>query len=317
MRLIRMIAALASVAALAMAIRADEPKAAVPPELEWLPPNSAGFVHVRIHDLLSSPAGRKLIETAKAADPKAIDSVELGLGVPLSRIESVTLLVPTINARASEPAIVIRINTTKPYDRRDVRAALRARPIGEGLGDDSDLLKLEGRGVAHFSGERSLTLIPDEAGADGLLSQFLSHKPAGPLTAALQQAGGKSQIVAGVNVATLPRVPVEAFPPDLKPLRTLLDAKTLTITGTLADDKTEFAFRVSFGSKEDATEGNQAVTDGLKALQMLLAKAEMETKADSEETRAVKALMKEVLAGLKAAEVSQKDAEIVVAMRLE
>src|SRR5712692_7657550 len=99
--------------------RADD----VPPELAWVPTNCSGFIHVRFHDLWSGPAGKSVLNAASAIEPKMLDQIEQTLGVPLARIDRITILLPEFDPNAKQPGFVVRVTTTRPYDRRDVMSA--------------------------------------------------------------------------------------------------------------------------------------------------------------------------------------------------
>src|SRR5439155_25696604 len=96
----------------------------------------------------------------------------------------------------------------------------------------ADFYKTDERLLLHLTDDRNLTLFLSQEGAIGLLGRFLGKK-SGPLESALAIAAGKNQVVASVNIAQLPRIPVEAIPPEAKALRPLLDAKTATLTANL------------------------------------------------------------------------------------
>ena len=45
----------------------------------------------------------------------------------MSRIDSITVLLPEFEPRSREPGFVVRITTTRPYDRRDILSAMKIR----------------------------------------------------------------------------------------------------------------------------------------------------------------------------------------------
>ena len=302
---------------LAASVRADEPAGTAPAELDWIPPTCAGFLHVRVHDLLSGPVGKTLVKAVSAGDPKAIDVFERELGIPLMRIDRVTVLLPMIDERAHEPGIVVRVTTTRPYDRRDVLAALKVRDDADRPAkSSSDFHMLPGKGALHFSDERTITLMSGEAGGLALLARYLGPKKPGPLSAALQTAAGKNQIVAGLDLSQVPRVPPEALPDELRGLRTILDAKTATFTANLGDEKSDLAIGFRFGDKADATEGKTTLADGLKALSGFLDKFATDLNRDPKNNAVQLAVLKEIQNGLASAKISQTDADLHVTAQL-
>ena len=109
--------------ATAAAARADD----VPSELAWVPPNCAGVIHVRVADLWNSPVGKSVLKAAGAIDAKALDQIEHTLGSPLGHIDRITVVLPEFDAEARQPGFVVRVTTTRTYDRRDVMSALKVR----------------------------------------------------------------------------------------------------------------------------------------------------------------------------------------------
>src|SRR5262249_6380225 len=91
---------------------ADEPRAGEwPPELSWSPAGSAGFRHVRLGQLVSSPAWPDIRDALNRDDPGAIERAERALGVHLNQIDRLTVLVPVATGNAPEDSIVLRVTT--------------------------------------------------------------------------------------------------------------------------------------------------------------------------------------------------------------
>src|SRR5262249_27247844 len=145
------------------------------------------------------------------------------LGVRASMIDGITIVLPEIDPEARQPAFVVRVTTTRAYNRADVAAALKARgrepDVRRPLGN---LVPLQGRGMVHFDDDKSFTLLPNDEGAIALLGRMLSRRQSGKLAESLTSAGGKNHIVASVDLTQLPRIPPNQLPAELRALRPLL-----------------------------------------------------------------------------------------------
>src|SRR5262249_59387850 len=97
---------------------------ALPKELAWVPPDSAGFAHVRFAEIWNSALGKNFAKLLNTLDPKTLLQLEQEVGLPLSRIDRVTVVIGAFSERNPFDACAIRITTTRPYDRGDVIATL-------------------------------------------------------------------------------------------------------------------------------------------------------------------------------------------------
>ncbi|MFL5340427.1 MAG: DUF1559 domain-containing protein [Gemmataceae bacterium] len=302
---------------LAVGARAEQPT--LPPELAWVPQNSMAFVHIRFAELWNSPVGRDAAKIIQSVDPKALDEAEKQLGFPLSRLDRITVLLPDLIQPGREPGFVIRLTTTKPYNRQDVMAAAfrSHRPGNEPPNPPvaGEFLHTEGGVMVHLTDDRNITYVLSKEGALGLLGKFLGGTKAGPLAGALMLAAGPNQVVASVNVAKLPRIPVDQLPPELKGLRPLLDAKTVTVVANLGPEAAKLEATIAFGSKEDAAEGAQALEEGRKLLLNELTEAERHTDADPAAKLQLE-LLKEIQNAVKSAQVEARESAVHVAANL-
>src|SRR5262245_5966160 len=65
---------------------------ALPKELAWVPVDSAGFAHVRFAELWNSAVGKNFAKLVNTLEPKALLQLEQQIGLPLSRIDRVTVV---------------------------------------------------------------------------------------------------------------------------------------------------------------------------------------------------------------------------------
>jgi len=79
------------------------------------------------------------------------------------------------------------------------------RPTRQGPGPgDRDLVPLSGRGVLHFSDDRTITFVPRTEGVYALLGGLLSRSKVGGLTPGLTLAGANNHLVASFDVTKFP-----------------------------------------------------------------------------------------------------------------
>src|SRR5262245_38174361 len=198
--------AFALTAALAPPLMADDAKP-LPKELAWVPADSAGFAHVRFAELWNSTLGKNFAKLVNTLDPKALLQIEQQVGLPLSRIDRVTVVIGAFSERDPFDACAIQITTTRPYDRGDVLATLSENLDQTQQSASRDLVRLAHHGVLHFSDDRTITFVPRTEGVYALLGGLLSKSKTGGLTPALALAGEKNQLVASFDVTKFPRVP--------------------------------------------------------------------------------------------------------------
>ena len=107
--------------------RAKDPE--LPAELRWVPANSVAFAHVRLAELWDSREGKALSSFLEVLEPKMFAEVEHQLGLPLKEIQSLTAVVPDIQA-GEDFGLVLRIVAREPFDRTKVaeRLGIQDRP---------------------------------------------------------------------------------------------------------------------------------------------------------------------------------------------
>jgi hypothetical protein len=160
---------------------------------------------------------------------------------------------------------------------------------------------------------RNLTFFYSEGGAIGLLGKMLERSSSGPLSGALQMAAGPHQLVAGLNAASLERLPMEAFPPAFRPL---FDARLATLVGDVKPDTAQFQLQITFSRPGRADEGAKALeavkSEALKGLMTTI----MELMADKDAAGRVK-ILEELASAIKAAKIETNDNEVKAAATLK
>lgn len=291
------------------------PTGKVPAELEWVPPDCAGFIHVRFAALWDSAVGREVRKSIHALDPKILAGVEKELGLAPAQIDSVTVVFPELHDGA-QPEVVIRVNTTERFERNNVLTAMGAEPLRDAEAKTSlpaTMFRTRNRGILHLSGARAFTILTNGQGAPALLGKLLNRQPDGPLSAALRNAGGTDELVVAFDLAQVPALPFGDISPDLAPLRELRFA---LLSGRLAADRARFDVRLSFARPGLAVAGGQAVEAGRKLLFAQLADELEKLGKDEKENRFQIALLKELSKSLTDAKIQTNDAAVNIAAQV-
>jgi len=245
--------------------RAQAP-AKLPPDLDLVPRDAAGFVHVRTAELWKSEwLGdlRRLI--ARAGQPSL--QVFLNKFAPdLSTVDRVTFVMvtpktlgePFPNGEPEGMSALLVVHTSKPYDRLRAIAALGPRE------------KLYKRNLYYFNEDlwSGLALIDNQTlvfGSEDALVRFFDgnreRSADGPLQAALLEAAGAHHAVVGLNPQLLTKEQGADFLPP--PMQKLLEARSAILALDL-EKETRLSLRLDFAKEESAKEGEKALRDTLE-----------------------------------------------------
>ncbi len=264
--------------------------APLPPDLDLVPRDAAGFYHVRGADLWKTDALADLRYLLDRAGPEAYKTFLKKVGPDPSLIDRVTVVAltpqalgepfPTADPEAVSALVIVR--TSKPYDRLQVRKLLGQRE------------KVYRRHLYHFNEDlwSGLALIDAQTfviGSEDALIQFFDRRVIaaadGPLQEALEAAAGSHVLTVGLNPRLLGKQPgAQQLPP---PLLKLLDARCATFTLDMAKEL-RLAVRLSYANDNDAQAGEKAMRDALAmargALLMPIQKLEEELKKPTEDS---------------------------------
>ena len=240
--------------------------AELPADLDLVPRDAAGFLHVRAADVWKSDTLSDLRHLLKHAGDRNLALFEKRCPVAPDTIDRLTFLMmtpknlaepfPDVDPEAVSCLVVVR--TTKPYARLPLLKTLGYRP------------KSYRRQVYHFTEElwSGLYLIDDQTfvvGSEDALIQYLERRGEagkdGPLQAALETAAGKHHAVLGLNPALLAKENfANAIPQNLKPI---LEARSIAFTADV-DKETRIAVRLDYAKEDQAKEGEKALRAGLE-----------------------------------------------------
>ena len=252
-------------------------KAALPTDLELVPGDCAGFVHLRPADIWNSETMSDARQLVAKAGPEALAAFDKKLMPPISSIERITIIWPTPPAIADPtPAVdpeavsaLLVIACSKPIDPTQLQKAwMPDGRIKKHLGK-SYFFDEESWAGLYLADDRTFVMGSEDA-LVFLLERMAVKKTAGPLSPVLH-AMPKHPIVVALN-----GVAVGGHPglKQLMPLKTpaLLDAQTAILTADLGKEM-QLEIRLNFASDEEAQAGEKAGQAALDLVRILVAQA--------------------------------------------
>jgi hypothetical protein len=256
---------------------ASDVKASVdlPADLDLVPRDAAGFVHVRAADLWRGDWAKDIRYLVDKAGPEAWKAFEEKCPLDPSTLDRITLILPTAQTATNpfpgvDPEAVsalVVVTTSKPFDRLALIQALGPRE------------KVYGPNLYYFHEElwSGLFIVDDRTflmGSEDALVRFFERSrrkdPSGPLQAALAEAARKHQLVVGLNPTLLGKAQEAAFLPA--PMQKLLTAHCATLSLDL-DQGIHLEARLDFRTDDQAREGEKGLRDSLELARQGLAPA--------------------------------------------
>lgn len=240
--------------------------AKLPADLDLVPRDAAGFVHVRAAELWKSEWLGDVRRLVDKAGPDCVQAFLKKFSPDLSTIDRMTFVMLTPksldelmpNGDPENLSALLIISTTKPYDRLKVIETLGPRE------------KVYKRNVYYFNEDlwSGLTFIDDRTfmyGSEDALVSFFdgarNRGATGPLAPALAEAAGKHHAVIGLNPKELAKGGAVAFlPPSLQKL---LEAQSATFIVNL-EKETRLHIRLDYAKEDDAKAGDKALKETLE-----------------------------------------------------
>jgi hypothetical protein len=227
--------------------------AELPPDLQAVPADALGFVHVRAADVWKSEALKDLRETVLKAGAEALQGFDKRFVPHPSTIERLTLVViPRDENLDREPAFVAILATNKPVDKDEFLKSALPGAAAKKVANGTYYVPERGKVAVAFLKDDLLVFGPPDG-----VAHYLNHKPKadGPLAPALRLAAGKRHLVAAFNATLLPPKALEGAPP---PVRPLLKAKVATLALDIAPD-VKLDVALHFADADQAKEAEGAV----------------------------------------------------------
>jgi hypothetical protein len=297
---------------------AGGPAPALPPDLDRVPRDAAGFLTVNVGELWKGEAARGLRTLLEQKGAQGLHQFEQTFGLRPEQIERVTVILPT----GSEPgAVWVQVTTAEPFDLAKVLNALKAAPGGPGggrpqVGAGVRFFTVPPHGLLYPLDARTLILCPNanEFALAEFLGQLLRREPRGRLSDLLTEAAGRHTLTAGVNLPVLLR---NFPPPDLTAARALsgglMEARTALVTLDVGAEATLTA-RLHFADAEDARQAEQGLRGLLAQAREQLRSLRAALGERPERSRELTGLVEPLDAALKSAAVEQAGADLRLTM---
>jgi hypothetical protein len=259
-----LLAALVAALPAALLLAADAPKPAAPAapadDLQLIPREAGGFVHVKVGELYGSPLGQKVLAEVTKANPKALELAEKEIGFPPANIETVTVIWPTLNAEKSLESAAFVINLKKPVAKKDLLAALtKGEDDREGLPENFYKLKNGPAGATlHLARDRRFTVFTTEQARNELFALLLKGRTVGGLDEPLELAAQGHLVSVGFRPADLRHlIPDGDVPPPVRDVLPVMDVQTVSAVADLGSALT-LDLRLRYADKGDAAKAEKA-----------------------------------------------------------
>ena len=245
----------------------------LPPELRYVPPDAALFVHLDVANVWASAIGK----AARSANREAFDRLTTQarslFGVVPEQVRSITLFWPRLKGPRDPESLGIAVTFRDAYDQKSIKAAFEKTMKGE-------------RASLHTPSDRlAVALI----GLDASYATPPSTDKTGPLTAAIREAAtGTHVVVAASNPANLPdELRGNDLPDDIRVFQPILRAESITGIIDLGRELS-LEVRVTTTARAQAAEVEKALAFGVKLIQEGLSRFPMELGKDAEKDPALK-----------------------------
>lgn len=229
-------------------------------EVEMVPADAMGFVHLRLRDLWKTEAMAEFRKVLERAGPEALKALDEGFVPAPSSIERATLVVLRPDPQPGPmavPKVFAILAFSSPFDADQVRRA-NFPAIGVKNAGGKEYWQDAKSGLAlHFPSDRVIVL-----GTGPAVQAYLSAPPKkeGPVAAAIGLAArGERHLVAAVNMGALPvsiRGQIDSNLPD--EARTVLRADAISL-GMVLDRGMKVDLRAGYKDDEAAANAEKAI----------------------------------------------------------
>jgi hypothetical protein len=282
---------------------------ALPADLNLVPREAFGFLSFRVADIWTNSDVTKLREELGKNNPAVMRDflAPLSVGVEPSEVERLTFLMPKVPPfdTPSQPAFVVYVATTKPYDMKKVLKELM--PDGKEDKFKGKVVFTSSGAAIHPISDRAYLLGPAHAVED-VLSQTPPKDNKGPLSEGLALAAEKHYITGGMNPTAL----LKAVPPEAKQseefetFKPILEAQSLALAFDAGKELRLFGTLHCSGESEakDAARGVRGFI-GL-FLKEALPRLKQELKLTDDKDKDLKQVMTEIETALEKSTIDAK-----------
>jgi prepilin-type processing-associated H-X9-DG protein len=264
---------------------------ALPPELQFVPPDAALFVHADAAKLWDS----SIIKSVRTADAKGLEQFTAAakemFGFTPDQIRTVTVFIPRLKGPEDSESAAVVVTFKAPFDKAKLQAGFK-KEFEARTPTPATLHVLSDTSAAALFGLKEEFLKPRRAGENG------------PLTAAIREAAsGKHALVAGTTLANLPdQIRADDVPAFFRSFQPIVKAESVTAVVDL-DKELTAEVRVKAGTPAQAVECEKALGLLASLAQEGLGQVLKEVSKDDKDplTRDMVAIMKALEGGLKGA----------------
>jgi hypothetical protein len=188
--------------------------AELPSDLANVPPNAAGFVHIRVGDIYKSDHLKDLRAAIEKAGPEALKTFSARFAPDPTTLDRVTIYAVLPSGEGPPrpiPSIIFRMS--KPFDGVQLQKSLGPKGAAKRVGEMTFLVDRENDMAVRIIDDRTFQIGPPE-GMERLIT--MRREADGPLAPALAKAVTKP-LMAAFNAAAVPpelraQIPAPAVP---------------------------------------------------------------------------------------------------------
>jgi len=281
-------------------------KVVPPPDLARLTADVALLVSVRVADLWNSDPIKAMRQQQGQQFAEGVKAFEKEIGVAPGDIERATLVISDFKTKGA----LVFVTTVKPYDRAKILSTTLSGVKAERRMEQIFFVSDKNQAVL-FQSDRSYLISSADA-----VRAYVDRPATGenPVSAALQLAGQKHQVVGGLNVAAFAREEAGRLPPQVDVFKDLLKARAAIWTVDLGEQN-KVDLRLNFADEAEAKRAEKPLRAAIDLARVALAAQE-----SSRQTAAganVTGMLRLAAAALQTASVAQKGADLQIALSLK
>lgn len=237
------------------------------------------------------------------------------LGVGPADLERVTVYIPAVDLNR-DPGPVVLLTTRRPYNEaRVVKNLVGPRNDGNAVHRSGNLVVLRDRrpfSSAVLADERTVMLLPDDAGVTAqVAAQLLSGKADGALAPAVA-AAGRSVVSVGIDPRMVYRlVAREPGRNELAPYAAAFKASSATLTADVVGGGVKTRLSLTYATPDDARRAGPVLEEGLGDLARALDAEAARQNERGDHGALGAAIFGAAGAALRTAKVEVKDATVV------
>jgi prepilin-type processing-associated H-X9-DG protein len=238
---------------------------------------------------------------------EGLKAFEKEIGVGPGDIERATVVMSDFRSRGP----LVFITTSQPYDRAKILAGFPG--VKAEKRQDQIFFVSDKNQAVVFLNDRTYLIGPAE-GVRAYLDRPAARE--GPLSAALQLASQKHQIVGGLNIAAFAREVGDKLPPEMEAFKDLLKARSATWTVDLAQ-QSKADVRLEFGNQAEAKRAEKPLRAAIDLARAVLAQGIQAPTRKPENGINITDMLRLVDAALHSASIEQKGQHLQVLLSIK